>query len=52
MLDSLNKCTMEVVMSDPSLYLGPDGHNVLVESQTIGGRLVYCLWGNVAKDPR
>lgn len=52
MMTSLDHCTMECIMSDSKEILDPDGHNILVETRTGDDRLTYCLWGNVAKDPR
>lgn len=52
MLARLDRCTMTFINSDPKRYMGPEGNNLLVEGQLAGGRMAYCLWGNVAKDPR
>ena len=52
MLTRLDRCTMTYVNSDPKNYVGPDGSNIMVEGRVAGGQMAYCLWGNVAKDPR
>ena len=52
MLSRLDRCTMAYINSDPKNFLGPEENNLLVEGQVAGRKLVYCLWGNVAKDPR